>query len=120
MNTAPRAGFFAALFDLSFTEHVAARLIRAFYPLVITVTVNVTTFWLLLAWALPHWVGWLVKGAIFIGAPITALTCLVLTRIALEYLIAIFTIDEKLTVLVKHTTSEHTTPAPIGKEQPDQ
>jgi hypothetical protein len=97
-------GLIGALADMTFTLHATPRLIRAFYGLVTAVLVNVTSFWLLLAYALPEWVGWGVKLAIFVLVPLTALACLILTRVALEYLIVVFTIEEKLGVLVEHTT----------------
>jgi Domain of unknown function (DUF4282) len=97
-------GLIGALADMTFTSHATPRLIRAFYGLVIAVLVNGTSFWLLLAYALPHWVGWGVKLAIFVIVPLTALTCLVLVRVVLEYLIVVFTIEEKLGVLVEHST----------------
>lgn len=111
--TTPKAGLFAALVDLSFTRHVATRLIRVFYPLAIAVVVNVTSFWLLLAWFLPDWVGWAVKLTVVVIAPITAVAFLVFVRIILEYLGAIFTIDEKLGVLVERTPPSN---VPIGTE----
>lgn len=106
-------GVISALADMSFSRRVTTRLIRVFYALVIAVLVNITSFWLLLAWWLPDWVGWAVKLAIVVLAPLTALAALILARVALEYLIVVFAIDEKLGVLVRH--AEHATPEE-GKE----
>jgi hypothetical protein len=95
-------GFFGSLFDLSFHNYVTSRIVRGAYRLAIVLTVNATMFWWLVAYELPWWIGWEVKLTIFALAPTSAIIGLAITRIALEYLIVIFQIDEKLTLIAEH------------------
>ena len=99
-------GFFGSLFDLKFNNYVTSRIVRGAYRLTIVLTVNATMFWWLMAYELPWWMGWEIKLTIFALAPTSAIIGLAITRIALEYLIVIFQIDEKLTVIAEHTRKD--------------
>lgn len=95
-------GFVRTLFDVSFSDYVTTRLIRALYRIIIVITVNGVIFaWLFTSW-LPDWFGWGIKYMMYVSAPIGALIWLTAVRIFLEYLIVIYAIDEKLSMLVRH------------------
>lgn len=108
MTTRPK-GFVRTLLDVSFSDYVTTRLIRALYRIVIVVTVNGVIFaWLFTSW-LPDWFGWGIKDLMYITAPVGAVVWLTIVRILLEYLIVIYQIDEKLATLAhNHNHKEHT------------
>lgn len=95
-------GFLPALFDLSFNTYITSRLIRGIYRLVIAININLAIGWIALTLELPWWVGWGLKAAMFVLAPVCALIVIAFSRIILEYLIVIFQIDEKLRMLTEH------------------
>lgn len=93
-------GFLRTLFDVSFGDYVTTRLIRALYRIIIVASVNGVMFaWMFTSW-LPNWFGWGLKYMMYIAAPVGALVWLTIVRIFLEYLIVIYAIDEKLSILI--------------------
>ncbi|GLY82046.1 DUF4282 domain-containing protein [Actinoallomurus iriomotensis] len=102
----PRKGFFMTLFDVEFKdEYITSKLVRGSYRIIIAFTSITVCFWLLVAWELPSWFGWGIKLAITIFAPTAGIFFLALTRMALEYIIVIFSINDKLGYLV-HSEEE--------------
>jgi hypothetical protein len=96
--------FLAALFDARFTaDYLTPRIVKAAYILIIAFTIGSTSVWVLWSLYLPAWTGWLLKGAFVLGGPVAALIFLTLTRIALEYAVVIFAINDKLSVLVSES-----------------
>jgi hypothetical protein len=96
-------GFLFALLDVSFSDYVTAKLIRAIYRITIIITVNGVVFAWLFAWWLPDWFGWGMKALIFLGAPATALMFLTISRLILEHLIVIYAIHDKLSAIDHNT-----------------
>lgn len=88
-------GFFGALFDLSFASFVTPRLIKVLYVLVM---VGLALTWLVLVIAGFH--ANALEGLLFlVGGGIVALIYLLLTRVVLEFCIAVFRIADDVQVL---------------------
>lgn len=103
--TRRRKGFLPALFDLSFSDFVTAKLIRGLYRLIIVITVNGTVCAWLFAWWLPGWFGWGMKFLIDISAPAAALVWLTISRIILEHLTVMYAIHDKVSTIADNTTT---------------
>jgi hypothetical protein len=92
-----KTGFFAALFDLSFTSLVTTRIIKVLYVLAIVVIGLYALVFIAAAFNHSSTDGVLV---LVIGAPIFALFSLIYTRVLLEVFIALFRIMENTGELV--------------------
>lgn len=89
------AGFFAALFDLSFASFVTPRLIKVLYVLVM---VGLALTWLIFVIAGFH-AGALEGLLALVGGGILAMIYLLVTRVVLEFCIAVFRIADDVQVL---------------------
>lgn len=91
-------GFFATLADTSFSEFITLRLITLFYIIgCIIVAIGAVIFGLY-GFSMGIGIGLL---TLIIGAPIIAIVGIVLVRVQLEFLSAIFRVAENTTVMVK-------------------
>jgi hypothetical protein len=96
--TQPRQkGFFAALFDFSFTSYVTPTIIRVIFGLVIVVSALVALFVAIAAFTDNIVLGFFV---LVIVAPLLFLVYVILYRVLLEVVMAVFTIAENTTALV--------------------
>lgn len=103
-----QSGFFAALFDLSFTSLVTTRIIKVLYVLAIIVIALYALFFIAAGFHQSSTDGLLV---LVIGAPLFALFSLIYTRVLLEVFIALFRIMENTGELVARANVPESTSA---------
>jgi uncharacterized membrane protein YcaP (DUF421 family) len=89
-------GALRLLFSTDYSQFLLPRLLRAGYRTVIAMTAFTVLVWVLLASALPDWIGWGIPALVYIFAPFLGLVTLALTRITLEYLTVVFDISTTL------------------------
>lgn len=96
-------GFFASLFDFSFSEFITIRIVRFLYMLSIIVAVLGTLVSIVSGFVADVTVGLLA----LVGSPITLFVIVVLARVYMELVIVTFRIAENTTRLVeaKQTSS---------------
>jgi hypothetical protein len=91
-------GFFASLFDMSFTSLVTTKIIEVLYLLWIILIALEAIAWIVIAFSHSSALGVL---TLFIIAPLIALVELIFARVTLEFIIALFRIMENTGDLVR-------------------
>jgi Domain of unknown function (DUF4282) len=84
-------GFFASLFDLSFTSLITTRIIKVVYVLSLIGIVVTTLYFVFAAFQINGGLG---VVTLFVLAPLTALLYVIYTRVFLELVVAIIRIAE--------------------------
>jgi hypothetical protein len=84
-------GFFASLFDLSFTSLITTKIIKFVYVLSLIAIGLTALVFIIAAFRTSAWFGAL---TLFILAPLAALFYTVYTRVILEFIITVFRIAE--------------------------
>jgi hypothetical protein len=97
MKQTTRKGFFAALFDFSFTHYVTPTIIRIIFGIVIVVSAILALGVAIAAFNVNIVLGFFV---LIIFGPLIFLVYVILYRVFLEVVMAVFTIAENTTKLV--------------------
>lgn len=84
-------GFFSSLFDVSFTSLITTRVIKVLYVLIIIVDALTALAYVIIAFRVSSTAGILV---LFVIGPIMFVLYLIIWRVLLELVIAIFRIEE--------------------------
>jgi hypothetical protein len=96
-------GFFASLFDMSFSSLVTTKVIKVLYVISLVVIGLVALFFVIGAFASSAAAGVVV---LLIAAPLFALFYIVYTRVILEFIIVVFRIAEYSRELVELTRAQ--------------
>ena len=97
MNQTTRKGFFGALFDFSFTHYVTPTIIRIIFGIVIVVSAILALGVAIAAFNINIVLGFFV---LIIFGPLIFLVYVILYRVFLEVVMAVFTIAENTTKMV--------------------
>lgn len=95
-DSRPYRGNLRPLLTADFSELVTLRLLQTGYRIVVGLTALTVLFWFTFGLYIPDWMGWGVQVFVLIGAPLTGLMFLAFARMFFEYLIVIFTLNDKV------------------------
>jgi Domain of unknown function (DUF4282) len=104
-------GFFASLFDISFSSLITTKVIKVLYVISLIVIGLVALFFVIAAFASSSAAGVI---TLLIIAPLLALLYVVYTRVVLEFIIVVFRIAEYTHELVELTRAQSSPAAVMG------
>ena len=106
-----KKGFWSCLFDLSFSELITMRVIKALYAIGILIA-GIASIWLFVA-ALDQQGIWVLLYVI--AVPIAFILLVIIARVKMELLLTLFRIEEN----TRKPAAAEEAPAPAPAEQPE-